>query len=225
MSRLARAIRGPYVAGAFSLFIAASQADAQTCSTVNAITGQNCVKLIKNYEYNPTEHWWGYFFHNNCGRALDVDALLRNGKHDRSRIDKFSNGTPGVIEGDCTDNCGGVASFEVQCHDSDNPRPTVPTGTSSTAKPSEKSCSAAACIAGCAAYRQTTRTQCEETCSGAVTGCYRGGPEPKTPEFSEQDQRDKESPPLGPQVTQQPTARQPTAQQPTSGSYRSLVHG
>jgi hypothetical protein len=214
MNRPARAIRGfPSVASAFFLFIAASQADAQTCSPVNAITGQNCVKLIKNYEYNPTEHWWGYFFHNSCGRALDVDALLRNGKHDRSRIDKASNGTPGVIEGDCTDNCGGVASFEVHCYDSDNPRPAVPTGTSSNAKSSGK-CNAAACIAGCGAYRQTTRTSCEQVCSGAVTECYRGGSEPKTPEYSEDDQLNNESPKLGPQIGERERPQEAAPPQP-----------
>jgi hypothetical protein len=201
MNRWCCAIRGLFsVAGAAFLFVAAPQADAQTCSPVNAITGQNCVKLIKNYEYNPTEHWWGYFFHNSCGRSLEVDALLRNGKHDRRQIDKSSNGTPGAIEGDCTDNCGGVASFEVHCYESDNPRPKVPTNTSSNAKPSGKSCSAAECIAGCAAYSQTAHTYCEERCSAAVTACYRGGPEPKTPEFSEEEQRHWEGTPLGPQV-------------------------
>jgi hypothetical protein len=51
-------------------------AETWTCSTVNAVTGENCVKLTKSYDYNLTNHWWCYYFSNSCGRALGLDIFL-----------------------------------------------------------------------------------------------------------------------------------------------------
>jgi hypothetical protein len=190
MRRLTRSFRSFAIAAIFVLVGPIMIAEAQTCSTINAITGQSCIKLTKNYEYNPTEHWWGYFFSNSCGRSINLEIRLQNGRRDFGQVDKFSDGKPGVFEGDCTDNCGGVASYEVKCHDVENPRPAAPIAKEkmpSVARPPAKSCSADKCIAGCSAYDTEARSYCESSCAGAVAECYGGGPEPKTPEYTEDE--------------------------------------
>jgi hypothetical protein len=163
-------------AGIVSFLILTPPAVAQTCSVVNAYSHKPCVTLTKNYEYNTTEHWWGYFFKNTCSKALGLKITLRNGKKDDSYIDGASDGNPGLLTGDCVDNCRGVASWSAQCYGDD----------SADKRSSEQAqqnitngCDKAACVAGCANLSTTLTSvqgdSCRSSCDQQGDFCQRNG--------------------------------------------------